>query len=274
MSATVTTSLRRRLDAGETLVGPSVMTGSAAMVEICIFAGFDWVMLDVEHGPTGIDMDLENLVRATAAIGAPAGVRVPDRSGAGIGKALDFGAEVIWVPQVGTPAEARACRLREVLAGRHAASVAAPAPATARPLDGVPRPCRPRDLARRPARDRRGRRNAAEIAAVDGIDAICLGPTDYATDIGLSTKEFVGPDTPGPRHPAIAEALEQVLGAARANDLVPCAYAYDQAWLEHLLGEGCRFILYGTDVSLVRPGLEEVTAGIGEAKANIGAPAS
>lgn len=276
MTASVATTLRRRLDAGEVLVGPSVMTGSPAAVEICAFGGFDWVMLDAEHGPTGIDLDLENLVRAAGAVGVPAGVRVPDRSGAGIGKALDFGAEAIWVPQVATAADAEACVERAKYAPTGTRGICRGSRAGDRGTAATEYRARAdRDtllvalLETAEAVD-----NAAAIAAVEGIDAICLGPTDFASDIGLATSEFVGPDTPGPRHPTIAAALERVLGAARDHDLVPCAYAYDPIWLEHLLGEGCRFILFGTDVSLFREAIEGVTARVASAKAIVAGPSS
>lgn len=253
-------NVRERLANGEILHGPSCMTGSPTIAEVLAFSGFDWIMLDAEHGPHGVDMVLEDLIRAVNVAGLPAAVRVPDATGAGVGKALDFGAEIIIVPQVANADEARAC----VEDGRYA------------PLGerGVCRGTRSGDRGGlwRKYREsanaetllvmlietQEGVDNAAEIAAVEGVDGLMLGPSDYAMSRGVDPEEFIDPGTAGPAHPLIAEAQAAVVSACEAADVLLCSYGYNSTWYRHCLELGSQLILYGTDVALLAEHLQEL----------------
>lgn len=266
-------NVRERLANGEVLHGPSCMTGSPTIAEVLAFSGFDWVMLDAEHGPHGVDMVLEELIRAVNVAGLPAAVRVPNATGAGVGKALDFGAEIIIVPQVANAEEARAC----VASGKYA------------PLGerGVCRGTRSGDRGGlwRKYRERansetlmvmlietqEGVDNAAEIAAVAGVDGLMLGPSDYAMSIGIDPEDFIDPGTVGPAHPAIAEAQGKVVAACEGADILLCSYGYNSTWYQHCLELGSRLILYGTDVALLAENLQTLNdelAGLEREKAS------
>lgn len=255
-------NVRERLANGEILHGPSCMTGSATIAEVLAFSGFDWVMIDAEHGPHGVDMVLEELIRAVNMAGLPAAVRVPDATGAGVGKALDFGAEIIIVPQVANAEEARACVER----GKYA------------PLGerGVCRGTRSGDRGGlwRKYRERanaetlmvmlietqEGVDNAAEIAAVEGVDGLMLGPSDYAMSRGIDPEDFIDAGTVGPAHPAIAAAQAKVVAACETAGVHLCSYGYNPTWYRHCLELGSRLILYGTDVALFSEHLQTVNS--------------
>lgn len=255
-------NIRERLANGEVLHGPACMTGSATVAEVLAFSGFDWVMLDAEHGPHGVEMVLEDLIRAVNVAGLPAAVRVPDATGAGVGKALDFGAEIIIVPQVGTADQARACVER----GNYA------------PLGerGVCRGTRAGDrgglwgkyratanaetLMLMLIETEEGVENAAEIAAVEGVDGLLLGPSDYAMSRGIDPDDFIEPSTPGPAHPAIAEAWAKVVSACAESDGLLASYAYNPTWYRFCLEQGSSLILYGTDVALLSEALQGLNA--------------
>ena len=133
-------SLRARILAGETLFGTFVGPGSPIVAEICARAGFDWLIVDLEHG-AGTEADLLGQLhaigdRTTALVRPQSGERLR------IGRALDLGAAGIMVPRLETVAE-----------------VARGADVPALPAGGRPRR-RARDARRRPrgGRPRRGRR--------------------------------------------------------------------------------------------------------------------
>ena len=131
-------SLRARILAGETLFGSFVSGGSAIHAELLARAGFDWLIVDLEHG-AGTESELMGQLhaigdRTTAIVRPQSGERLR------IGRALDLGAAGIMVPRLETVDE-----VREAL------------PYLRYPPDGHPRP-RARD-ARRPAGRGRPRRH-------------------------------------------------------------------------------------------------------------------
>ena len=95
--------LRRR----DVMFGCFVGQPSPAIAEMVGYAGFDYVIVDLEHGPTGLET-LENMLRAAQAAGAASLVRLPSPAQADILRVLDAGADGILVPHVESPADARA----------------------------------------------------------------------------------------------------------------------------------------------------------------------
>ena len=100
----MTWTFRKRLRAGELLLGSMVTLPSAAIAEILAEAGFDWLFIDGEHGP----LETGDIVAILQAVGDRVAciVRVPGAEEAPIKKILDQGAEGIIVPQVNTAEQA------------------------------------------------------------------------------------------------------------------------------------------------------------------------
>lgn len=98
---------KRKLDAGETVFGIFVAIPSPRVVELCGIAGFDYVVIDAEHGP--IDLGVcENMVRAAEAVGMTPIVRVPGHDSKVILRYLDVGAQGVMAPQVNSVKDAQA----------------------------------------------------------------------------------------------------------------------------------------------------------------------
>src|SRR4051812_41735459 len=93
------TTFRERVRAGEELHGVFLQMGSPIAAEIAAFAGFDWALIDLEHG-AGTEGDLVPQLTALAASNVAGIVRVESCSRLRIGRALDLGATGIMVPQV------------------------------------------------------------------------------------------------------------------------------------------------------------------------------
>ena len=97
--------LRDRLKEGEIVFGPFMKLASPQVVEIAGFAGFDFVILDMEHGPLCFET-IENLVRAAEVVDIAPLVRVYDKKPSLIVRSLDVGAEGVLVPHISSVVEA------------------------------------------------------------------------------------------------------------------------------------------------------------------------
>jgi 4-hydroxy-2-oxoheptanedioate aldolase len=99
--------IRTRLDRGEDAIGIWIQTGGAAVVEIAGAVGFDFVLIDGEHGSFGFDHTV-TLVRTAEAAGSTPIVRVPGAEPGDLGRYLDAGAGGLLIPQVRSGEHARA----------------------------------------------------------------------------------------------------------------------------------------------------------------------
>lgn len=102
----MTTSLRARLQRGEPVLGSFVFLPTPAVVEIMGLAGFDFVIIDLEHSPKSWET-VENMVRAASLSGMAALIRIRDASEKSVLEALELGAEGVVVPFVRTADESR-----------------------------------------------------------------------------------------------------------------------------------------------------------------------
>jgi 4-hydroxy-2-oxoheptanedioate aldolase len=202
-----------KLSKGEAVYGPFMKTTDAAFVECAGYAGFDFVILDMEHGPAGF-ANLQNLIRGAYVAGIVPIVRTFDASEVAIGKALDLGAGGIQVPQIQSAEEAGAV----VRAARFF-------PKGER---GVCRFVRAARYSSMPRNEYFESANEAllilqvegarvlndldRILSVDGPDILFIGPYDLSQSLGV----------PGQvTHPSVTAAIERItLQAKQAGTLI------------------------------------------------------
>ena len=98
--------VKRRLKAGEAVVGSFCNLPSAEAVELLGWAGFDFVIIDAEHGPQGPET-VANMVRAAEASGTTPLVRVATNEPQNILRYLDTGAQGLQMPMVNGPTDAQ-----------------------------------------------------------------------------------------------------------------------------------------------------------------------
>jgi 2-dehydro-3-deoxyglucarate aldolase/4-hydroxy-2-oxoheptanedioate aldolase len=239
--------LRSRLAAGEPTVGVFVGAASAVTAEVCAAAGVDWVLLDLEHGAGG-EEQVGTVVLAAGAYGVPTVVRVESAARIRLGRVLDLGAAGVMLPRLDTAVEAR-----EAL--RHLRYP----PGGDRGVATYNRACRfgldPGALERANAdvltvvqiESARAVEQVEEIAAMDGVDVLFVGPRDLSHDLGVPG------DT---KAPSFLAALDQVRDAARrfgksCGLLVPTGMAaaeyHAQGW--NFVGVGSDSTLLATTVA-------------------------
>lgn len=191
------------LRSGEPLRGIFTALPSPAIVEMCAYAGFTFVIIDNEHGAADFETT-EHMLRAARASGIVPVVRCFLED---IPRVLDMGASGVQVPMIETADDARELvqrvrypgegRRGSAFSGRAAGYGAFPGAAhTTRSNEGVALIA----MVETPE----GVANAAAIAAVDGVDAVFVGPNDLAHAMGY------GNDW---KAPAVAAAIEQALRA-------------------------------------------------------------
>lgn len=182
---TTTNRLRRRLTEGRTVLGIWQQLAHPAIAELMAFAGYEMVLIDMEHGPGSV-FDTANMMRAIAGTGSSAMVRVPANDPVFLKRLLDQGPDGVMIPMVESAEEARAavsaCRYPPGGKRGWAAGVARAARYGFDPdytletsLDLVIA-CQIESVA--------GVENADAIAAVDGVEVVFIGRNDLAADSG------------------------------------------------------------------------------------------
>jgi 4-hydroxy-2-oxoheptanedioate aldolase len=241
---------KQRLLAGETQIGLWCILSSPYAAEAVAASGFDWLLLDTEHSPGGVETTLAQL-QAVAAYPVSPIVRPASGDPVLIKKYLDIGAQTLLVPFVQTPEQAAAA----VAAMRYA-------PAGIRGVAGTTRATRfgrVKDyfaraheelclLVQVETREALGRLEA--IAAVEGVDGVFIGPNDLAASLGhagnMADPEVVG---------AVEDAMRRLQAIGKPSGVyAPPAFA------RRCLELGCRFAAVGGDAGILVKGTDGLAA--------------
>lgn len=207
--------MKQKLRAGEPVFGVSVMIPSPQVVEMIGAAGFDWVLLDGEHG-TLTPESVELMAMAAEACGITAIARPATRSPEHILQMLDRGVMGVQVPHVNTAEEARevVAAVKYHPAGRRglAAGTRAAAYDAHGTLADYARAANDATLVAIQLEDRAAIENLDALLAVEDIDVFFIGPSDLSQALGH-------PGNPGA--PEVAQAIEASLRGIRAAGRTP-----------------------------------------------------
>lgn len=231
----MTNRMKAKMARGEAALGCSLMFPSPQIVEMLGHAGFDWVLLDTEHGSLSL-ADVEVMAMAADAVGITAIARPRSNTTADIQSVMDRGVAGVQVPHVNTAQDAR----RAVAAVKFG-------PGAARGLAAGTRPDRWGLGARMPDFTAQANEHSLvcvqiehqeavahieEILAVEGVDVFFIGPSDLSQSMGF----------PGdPKAAPVAAAIEGTLARIRAAGRTPGMPATAEN-LPAVLASGCRYI--------------------------------
>jgi 4-hydroxy-2-oxoheptanedioate aldolase len=250
------TDLRTRIHAGETLIGVFSDLASPLAVELCGQAGFDWAVLDLEHG-AATEADLLGLLYAAGVTPMTALVRPPSAERLRIGRALDLGAAGIMLPQLQSAAEVReAVRyLRYPPVGQRGVALRTRgADMGALSHGDVSRVVNERVVGIVQVEAAGAVADADEIAALPEVDVLFVGPADLSHNLGV----------PGQfDHPTYLGALDAVVTACRAHGKAAGILIYDAAALPRHVELGFQFIGLGSEGSYVSAGARAMLAAAG-----------
>jgi 4-hydroxy-2-oxoheptanedioate aldolase len=201
-------ALKQRWRRGDVTLGAWCMLPSSLTAEILAKGGYDWVLVDMQHGCMGYETAVE-MIRAIDLAGITPIVRVPWNEAGIVGRVLDAGAMGVVAPMINGVAEAQ--RLVEASlyppAGRRSLG-----PVRAGARDGMGYVAGANDrIAVIPMIETVEALAVVEhIAAVPGVDALFVGPFDLSFSLGLSPGDNDG-------KPAFDEAISRISAAARAH---------------------------------------------------------
>ena len=248
----VANPVRASLTAGEISLGIAVRglrTGEVA--RIMKSAGFDWLFIDLEHGPSSIETAFTISVAALDANIAPL-VRVPAGERVMAARCLDGGALGIIMSHIDTAEDARATvnALRFPPLGQRSVGGSYPQLGFrgGSAKDVIPA-LEQATMIVATIETPKGVENASAIAAVPGIDALMIGMNDLSVEMG----------TPGQLgHDRIAAAVETVTKACKLNaKFAGFGGVYQPELMKKYIGFGMRMVLCGSDVSLLMAAGEE-----------------
>jgi 4-hydroxy-2-oxoheptanedioate aldolase len=229
-----------------------VSSGSPLVAEICAGGGLDWLLIDMEHSPNGLESTLAQLHAVSAYPVTPL-VRVPIGDVVTIKQVLDLGAQNILVPMVSSAGDARIAveAVRYPPRGGRGVGSALARSARWNRVEAYLQHADDHVSLFVQIETAAGVDAAAEIAAVDGVDGVFVGPSDLAASMGV-----LGQQTHPDVEAAVLRAFEAVTGAGKPVGV----NAFDPAVADRYLAAGATFILVGADVALLARGSEALAA--------------
>jgi 2-dehydro-3-deoxyglucarate aldolase/4-hydroxy-2-oxoheptanedioate aldolase len=235
--------LRARVAAGEGTLGTFIGTASSVTAEVCAAAGFDWLLLDLEHGAGG-EEQLRATIPAAGAYGVPTVVRVESDARIRIGRVLDAGAAEVMLPRLDTADQVRAAMAHLYYPPRGDRGVATYNRACRFGLDpGALDRANDEVLGIVQIESARAAAAAAEeIASIDGVDVLFVGPRDLSHDLGVPGQTTA---------PVFVDALERVRLAARKHGKACGLLVPDGGAAAAKLAEGWTFVTIGSDSTLL-----------------------
>lgn len=227
---------------GRATLGTFVGTAAPMIAEVCAAAGFDWILLDLEHGAGG-EEQVRDVVPAAGSYGVPTVVRVETDERIRMGRVLDSGAAGVMLPRMESAQQVAAAigHLRYPPAGdrgvatyNRACRFGLDPAALDRANDEV--------LVVVQIESRAAVEAVEEIAAVDGVDVLFVGPRDLSHDLGV----------PGDvTAPVFVEAIGTVLAAAQRHGKAAGLLVNDGAAAAARLAQGWNFVAIGSDSTLL-----------------------
>ncbi len=235
--------LKRTLKSGEAAFGTFVTCNSPDMVEILALSGFDFIVIDTEHGPLSVESTI-NLIRAAELRGMTPITRVTENTQTKILRSLDVGAHGVQVPQVNNKSDAE--KVVEYskyfpLGNRGVALPRAADFATVAPLEYF-KTNNAESLIVVHCENKIGLENIEEIASVPEVDVIFLGPFDMSQSLGI----------PGQvTHPLVEDAAQRVLDACKKYNKAAGILAMSGKQAIQRVDQGFQYVPIGLDITLM-----------------------
>lgn len=242
-------TFRQSVRKGENLIGCWASLGSPITTELLGVVGFDWILLDAEHAPNDVLTLIPQLMSLKDSRSAPV-VRPPANDSVAIKRLLDSGFFNFLIPFVDSAADAAravaATRyppqgIRGVSVGHRGNRYGTVTDYLSTANDNI---CVVVQIESRTAVEA-----IDEILAVEGVDAVFLGPSDLAASYGQ-----IG----NPNHPDVQQAIAHVFERARAVGKASGTLAPVQADAERYLSMGCQVIAVCADMGLLRNAAQAV----------------
>ena len=235
--------LKQNWKKGIPTFGPFVGLNAPGICEILGHAGFDYCVIDLEHGAINLEI-AENMVRAADAAGIAPIIRVAANKPELIGQALDLGAAGVHVPTISTAEDAQ----QAVLAAKFS-------PLGARGVDPAVRAARysadraiffekanSETLVITAIEGTGGIANLDEILKVKGIDVLFVGPYDLSQSLGVIGRV---------RHPRVIEKIKEIVALSKKAGVAVGLYTDTTEVAKEWIKQGILYCCLGVDAAIL-----------------------
>lgn len=241
-------AFKARLKAGEPQIGLWLGLADAYCAELAANAGFDWLLIDGEHAPNDLRSLLGQL-QAIAPYPSQPIIRPVVGDTALIKQVLDIGVQTLLVPMVESAEQAREL-VRAITYPPHGVRGVGSALARASRWNSVPDYLDKADeemclLVQ--IENTVGVANLDEIASVDGVDGVFIGPADLSAAMGHRGN---------PGHPDVQAAIEDAIARVRKAGKAVGILSADETLARRYLELGATFVAVGVDTTVLMRGLQ------------------
>lgn len=230
------------LKAGKSACGSWVSLASPVAADVMGHAGFDWLLIDMEHGSGDMQTLFVQVLAITSAGNSTPIVRVQWNDPVVIKRVLDAGAEGVMVPGIRTAEEARRAVAATLYPPHGIRSVAAPRTSRYGTDPNFLREANLHVGLFLQIETASAVENIDEILDVAGIDVVFIGPNDLAADLG-----YLGQTD----HPVVQEAIAKIEKAANRRGLALGSVTKNWESAEKLLDCGYRAVSLMSDTSFI-----------------------
>ncbi len=247
-----TNPFKTAISTGKLQIGMWQSLGAAITAEICAHAGFDWLLIDGEHG-TNTLVTIRDQLQVIENSPSHGIVRISDVSVAEVKQVMDAGAQTVLVPMVDTPQQAaemaRAMRYAPLGIRGNGANVARVS-GYGRDSDYLSNANQMACLLVQ-AETQTALDNLDEICAIDGVDGVFIGPSDLAASMG-----YLGKPTDPVVQAAIEDAITRIAKAGKAPGILMA----DETLARRYMALGALFVAVGSDVAMLAKGSDALAA--------------
>jgi 4-hydroxy-2-oxoheptanedioate aldolase len=242
--------LRERVLNRELLVGTFLNLGSSLTAEIAGNAGFDWLLIDLEHG-AGNRNELLLQLQAIESTPAVPFVRIAWNDPIMFKQTLDLGASGIMVPYIQDAEEARKAvsAMRYPPAGIRGVAVMNRACSFGPGFNDYFNSASSNLVTILQIETADAIKNIEQIAAVDGADVLFVGPMDLSVGLGIAQQWD---------HPTLRSALEKVVKASQKAGKAAGMIVMSEDQIERALDDGFTMLAYSSDSAVVVKGLRSI----------------
>ena len=234
--------LKQKLNRGEVVIGPFMNCAYPAFIEICGHAGFDFAIIDMEHGPLNT-LVAEDLCRAADCAEISPIIRIRQNDAPQIQRALDIGSAGVQVPQIETQADAEAVvrGAKYSPLGSRGLSFATRAGFYTAAGTQITDQLNKESLVIVHIEGKRGIDNIEAIVSVPHIDVIFLGPYDLSQSLGI----------PGQvRDSRVLDLMKTAVNTIRKAGKAAGTFADNPEIAKQWIDAGVQYIGLGVDVAI------------------------
>ncbi|MDP5084445.1 MAG: HpcH/HpaI aldolase/citrate lyase family protein [Yoonia sp.] len=240
-------TLKSALQSGQVQHGIWLTSGAPIMAELAGNAGFDWCLIDGEHGPNTVSEMLPQL-QALAISRTPAVVRIASAEAWMVKQVLDLGCQTVLVPMVddAETAQRMARAMRYPPDGNRGMGAVLARASRFGSIADYPHSANAEVCLMVQAESAKAVENIDAIAATDGVDCVFVGPADLSADMGY----------PGqPEHPEVEAAIDHLIARTVAAGKIAGIITFDQGRFAEYAQKGVTFLGVGGDLSILNAAL-------------------